>query len=133
MINDNNTRHSYAVLDIEALADREAYAKFAALDPRPAELRWVFKKVCSASVLTFSVTEDGLFEFGYLDAYADADDKVVITKLFNRLRELPSHHVITWGGLSHDLPVLRTGADVHEVLLPPQLITMLVVTGVSSI
>ena len=122
MTNDNNTRRYYAILDIEVLNDREAYATYASLDPRPAELRWPFRKVCSASVLTFSASEDGLFEFGHMDSYADADEKVVITKLFNRLRELPAHQLVTWGGLSHDLPILRMGAAAHEILLPQQLV-----------
>ena len=113
MTNDNNARLSFAVLDIEVLNDREAYATYAALDPRAAELRWPFRKVCSASVLTFSVN-DGLFEFGHLDSYASADEKEVITKLFNRLRELPGYQVVTWGGLSHDLPILRMAAATHR-------------------
>lgn len=122
MINDNNARRSFAVLDIEVLNDREAYATYASLDPRASELRWPFRKVCSVSVLTFSITEEGLFEFGHMDSFVDADEKVVITKLFNRLRELPKHQVVTWGGLSHDLPILRMGAAVFEILLPQQLI-----------
>lgn len=122
MTNDNIARRSFAVLDIEVLNDRTAYATYAALDPRAAELRWPFKKVCSASVLTFSITEDGLFEFGHMDSFADVDEKVVITKLFNRLRELPQYQVVTWSGLSHDLPILRMGAADYEILLPPQLV-----------
>jgi len=122
VINDNNTRLSFAVIDIEVLNDRETYATYAKLDPRAAELRWPFRKVCSASVLTFSITEDGLFEFGHIDSFADGDEKVVITKLFNRLRELPKYQVVTWGGLSHDLPILRMGAAVHEILLPQQFV-----------
>ena len=122
MTNDNTVRLSFAVLDIEVLNDRELYATYAALDPRAAELRWPFRKVCSASVLTFSVTENGLFEFGHLDSYAGADEKEVITKLFNRLRELPNYQVVTWGGLSHDLPILRMAAAVSEIQLPVQLV-----------
>ena len=122
MNNDNNARQSFAVLDIEVLNDLETYATYAALDPRAAELRWPFRKVCSASVLTFSVTEGGLFEFGHMNSYAGADEKDIITKLFNRLRELPNHQVVTWGGLSHDLPILRMGAAVLEILLPSQLV-----------
>ena len=122
MINDNNARQSFAVLNIEVLNDRASYATYASLDPRAAELRWPFRRVCSASVLTFSITGDGLFEFGHMDSHADADEKVVSTKLFNRLRELPKYQIITWGGLSHDLPILRMGAAVHEILLPQQLI-----------
>jgi hypothetical protein len=122
MSNDNNTGRSFAVLDIEVLNDREAYAKYAKLDPRAADLRWPFRKVCSASVLTFTITSDGLFEFGHLANFASSDEKEVLIKLFNRLRELPGYQLVTWGGLSHDLPILRMGAAVHEVLLPPQLV-----------
>ena len=122
MTNDNNTGCSYAVLDIEVLNDRESYAKYARLDPRAADLRWPFRKVCSASVLTFTITPDGLFEFGHLVSFASADEKEVLVKLFNRLRELPGYQLVTWGGLSHDLPILRMGAALHEVLLPPQLV-----------
>ncbi len=122
MTNDNTARRSFAVLDIEVLNDREAYATYVALDPRAAELRWPFRRVCSASLLTFTIDEGGLFQFGHMTSYADADEKVVITKLFNRLRELPDHQVVTWGGLSHDLPILRMGAARHEILLPQQMV-----------
>ena len=122
MTNDNTRRRLFAVLDIEVLQDRAAYVKYAALDPRAAELRWPFKKVCSASLLTFSVDESGLFEFGHLDSFCGADEKEVLTKLFRRIRELPEHQVVTWGGLSHDLPILRMGAAACELLLPQQLV-----------
>ena len=122
MTNDNDKLRSFAVLDIEVLQDRAAYAKYAALDPRAAELRWPFKKVCSASVLTFSISEDGLFEFGHLGSFASADEKEVLIKLFNRIKELPQYKLVTYGGLSHDLPILRMGACLHEILLPQQLV-----------
>ena len=122
MTNDNTRRRLFAVLDIEVLQDRAAYAKYAALDPRAAELRWPFKKVCSASVLTFSISEDGLFEFGHLGSFASADEKEVLIKLFNRIKELPQYKLVTYGGLSHDLPILRMGACLHEILLPQQLV-----------
>ena len=122
MTNDNNAHQSFAVLDIEVLNDLETHGTYARLDPRAAELRWPFRKVCSASVLTFSVNGDGLFEFGHLNSYSGSDEKEVITSLFNRLRELPGYTVVTWSGLSHDLPILRMGAAVHEIVLPPQLV-----------
>ena len=122
MTNDNTRHRRFAVLDIEVLTDREAFSKYASLGMPKAELRWPFKKVCSASVLTFSVDEFGLFEFGHLDSFCGADEKEVLTKLFRRLRELPEHQLITYGGLSHDLPILRMGAALHEILLPQQLV-----------
>lgn len=122
MTNDNTARRSFAVLDVEVLNDRKAYATYAALDPRAAELRWPFRRVCSASLLTFTITECGLFEFGHMNSYTGVDEKVVITSLFNRLRELPDYQVVTWSGLSHDLPILRMSAAIHEIVLPQQLV-----------
>jgi hypothetical protein len=122
MTNDNTDHRSFAVLDIEVLTDKKAYSIYAALDPRAAPSRWPFSRVCSASLLTCTITEDGFFEFGHMDSFADADEKVVLTKLLNRLRELPGYQVVTWAGLSHDCPILRLGAAVHEIVLPQQLV-----------
>ncbi len=69
MTNDNTRRRLFAVLDIEVISDREAFSKYASLGMPKAELRWPFKTVCSASVLTFSADEFGLFEFGHLDSF----------------------------------------------------------------
>lgn len=57
-----------------------------------------------------------------MDSYTNADEKVLITRLFNRLRELPDYQVVTWSGLSDDLPILRMSAAIHEIVLPQQLV-----------
>jgi glutamate-1-semialdehyde aminotransferase len=113
---------SFAVLDIETLNLMEGYAAYRQMDPRHAELRWPFKKACAASVLTFSVDEHGMFEFGKLHSFASADEKILLRELFTLFHELPEHVCVTWGGLAHDLLILRMGAARHQLRLPRQLV-----------
>lgn len=121
--NDNRpVRRSYAVLDIETQDDHLRYHLYSRLDPRPAKLRWPFKLVCSAALLTFSVDEDGRFEAGQLDSWADDDEGAVLRAVFDRLHLLPDHQLVTWAGISHDLVITRMSAMEHGLRLPRQLV-----------
>lgn len=115
-------RKTFAVLDIETLNTMEEYAAYRQMDPRFAELRWPFKKACAASVLTFSIDEEGLFSFGKLHSFASANEKQLLGQLFTLLHEHPDHTLVTWAGLSHDLLILRMGAARHQLRLPRQLV-----------
>lgn len=121
--NDNHGRtQHFAVLDIEMLYRQDAFQAYLKIDPNPANaLRYPFRSTCAAALLTFSVT-DGLLEFGHLDSWAEDDEPALLKALFDRLRMLPNHKVVTWGGLSMDLPVLRIGAARHQLRLPRQLV-----------
>ena len=121
--NDNRggTQH-FAVLDIEMLYRLDAFEVYRRLDPNPARaLRYPFRSTCAAALLTFSVT-DGIFEFGHLDSWAGDDEPALLRALFDRLHMLPDARLVTWGGLSMDLPMLRIGAARHHLRLPRQLI-----------
>lgn len=120
-INDNR-REWFAVLDIEMLNLTDAFAAYEKLDPRAARLRWPFRSACAAALLTFSVSEEGEFEFGHLDSWVGDDEAALLRALFNRLKMLPDHRVCTWGGLSADLPILRLSAMEHGLCLPDQLV-----------
>lgn len=121
--NDNRPRRrSYAVLDVELLNATQEYAVYQKLDPRACSLRWPFRRVCAAALLTFSVDEDGLFEFGHLDSYVGDDEATLLRALFDRLQMLSDYQLVTWGGLSCDLLVLRMSAMEHALRLPRQLI-----------
>lgn len=121
-INDNDGSRSFAILDLEFLALHELYGKYARLDPREASLRWPFKSVCAAALLTVTVTAEGLLEVGRLDAWSGDDEGALVRALFNRLDELPQHTVVTWSGLHADLPALRIAAMQHHLRLPHQLV-----------
>lgn len=121
--NDNRRdRRSYAVLDVELLNANDEYAAYKKQDPRPAELRWPFRRVCAAALMTFTVTEDGQFEFGHFESWSEGGEAVILRALFLRLRMLPDYQLITWGGLSCDLLVIRLGACEHGLRLPRQLV-----------
>jgi hypothetical protein len=120
-INDNRpVRRSYAVLDIETLDDHERYSSYCRLDPRPAKLRWPFKRICAAALLTFSVDEDGRFEAGHLDSWSGDDEAALLRALFGRLQLLPDHQLVTWAGISHDLVIIRMSAMEYGLRLPRQ-------------
>jgi hypothetical protein len=105
-INDNRpTRRSYAVVDIETLDDLDAYDTYRKLDPRPADLRWPFKRVCAAALLTFSVDDEGRYESGHLDSWAGDDEAALLRALFNKFHLLMDHQLVSWSGISHDLVV----------------------------
>ena len=116
------TRRYYAVVDIETLDDLEAFDKYERLDPRPAHLRWPFKHVCAAALLTFSVDEEGRFESGHLDSWAGDDEAALLGALFTKLRLMDDYQLVTWSGISHDLVVMRMSAMEHGLRLPRQLV-----------
>lgn len=122
-INDNRpNRRSYAVVDVETLDDLEAYDTYRKLDPRPANLRWPFKRVCAAALLTFSVDEDGRYESGHLDSWAGNDEGALLGALFTKLHMMADHQLVTWSGIAHDLVVMRMSAMEHGLRLPRQLV-----------
>lgn len=113
---------SYAVLDVELLNANDEYAAYKKQDPRPADLRWPFRRVCAAALMTFTITENGEFEFGHFESWSKGGEAVILRSLFLRLRMLPDYQLVTWGGLSCDLLVIRMGACEHGLRLPKQLV-----------
>lgn len=121
--NDNRPiRRSYAVVDIETLDDLEGFDKYEKLDPRPANLRWPFKHVCAAALLTFSVDDEGRYESGHLESWAGNDEAALLGALFTKLRLTEDCQLVTWSGISHDLVVMRMSAMEHGLRLPRQLV-----------
>lgn len=120
--NDNRHSRTYAILDIETLFLLDDYARYQKLDSRAAEIRWPFKSVCAAALLTFTVDAEGIFSFGGMHAWAGDDESQIVRQLFDKLRMTPDATIVTWGGLNLDLPVLRLAAMRHHLRLPPQLV-----------
>jgi DNA polymerase elongation subunit (family B) len=122
MTNNNHQSRKYAVLDVEVLNAMEEYAAYRRIDPRAAELRWPFRRVCAVSLMTFSINENDHFQFGTFESFAGPDEHELLKKLFRLLQELPDYKLVTYGGQSFDLCVIRMGACEHQLALPPQLI-----------
>lgn len=108
------------VLDLEFLPDEKLYARYVKLDPRPARIRWPFKRVVAATVMTLSV-EHGLLQVEHFKTFTGSDEGRLVSLLFAYLNERNSYRLVTWGGLNTDIPVLRIAAMEHGLKLPVQL------------
>ena len=110
----------FIVLDVETLNDTRLYHRYFTRDPRPAPLRWPFRRVIAASVMSI-VVENGVWQVDAFQSFAAEDDRTVITSLFKWIIERPDHRVVTWGGASEDLPLFKTAAMEYGLTLPRQL------------
>lgn len=110
----------YLVLDIEFIDSEELYAKYRRIDPRPAERRWPFRKVVAVSVMTLAIDGVCLEPTGF-KSFSGPDEPRLLNELFAYMREHGDHRLVSWAGLSCDVPILRIAAMASGTKLPPQL------------
>jgi hypothetical protein len=123
----------FIFIDVEALWDPELHKAYFAIDPKGASKtdqkgkirhRIACKRVIAAAAFDLEVLEDGAIAIDGLrswDEYGYGDEHSVVTQLFDHLRARPDSHVVTWGGLAAELPLLNLAAIGHLLTLPPQL------------
>lgn len=111
----------FLVLDLEFVDDEILYAKYLKIDPRPAERRWPLRKTVAVSVMTLNIDGVCLEPTGF-KSFSGPDEGRLLTELFTFMREHGDHRLVTWGGCSADVPILRSGAMANGLKLPPQLI-----------
>lgn len=110
----------YIVLDCETLNDTRLYDRYRTRDPRPAPLRWPFRRVVSASVMAITV-EHGIWQVDAFRSFVGGDDRNVVARLFSWMIERPDHRLVTWSGAAEDLNVFKTAAMEFGLTLPRQL------------
>ncbi len=110
----------HIILDVEFLGDRQLYHRYRMADPRPAKLRWPFRRVVSASVMAVRI-DQGVWQVEDFRSFSGADDRLVVRALFDWILERPTHGLTTYGGASEDLPILKTASMEYGFTLPPQL------------
>lgn len=119
--NDNESGNGqFIVLDCEFLYDRPLYERYRRADPDPAGCRWPMRRVVAASVMALEVS-GGQLTVTAFQSFSGAKEDRVLLKLFAFLAERPRHRLVTWAGVSADIPVLRIGAMEHGLKLPMQL------------
>lgn len=123
----------FTFIDIESLWDPQLHEAYLAIDPNAADRtdrngnvrhRIACKRVIAAAAFDLEVLGDGAITIGGLrawDEYGYGDEQEVVTRLFEHLCERPDTHVVTWGGLAAELPLLNLAAIEHHLTLPPQL------------
>jgi hypothetical protein len=122
-------------IDVEALRDEKLHEAYLAIDRNAADKtdcnghvrhRIACKRVIAAAAFDLEVLSGGAIAIGGLrawDEYGYGDEQEVVARLFEHLRERPDTHVVTWGGLAAELPLLNLAAIEHRLTLPPQLQT----------
>lgn len=123
----------FTFIDLESLWDEHLHEDYRAIDPKGASKtdrkgklrhRIGCKRVIAAAAFDLEVLEDGAISIEGLrswDEHDYGDEQEVVTKLFDHLRARPNSHVVTWGGLAAELPLLNLAAVGHLLTLPPQL------------
>lgn len=114
------------VCDLEFIFDHEGHAAYLDAEGEGAEkkLRWVFHRVVAAAwmVMRFDPGSDvPNIEEAQTIARDDADERGIVSALFDAMTRYPDAIVTTWGGEFKDLPVLRRCAGEFGLQLPNQL------------
>ena len=119
--NDNHINTGqFIILDCEFKYDLPIYERYRRADPRPAKCRWPMQRVVSASVMEVEVS-GGQMTVTAFKSWSGKDEAQLLMNLFKFLAERPWARLVTWGGISTDVPVLRIGAMEHGLKLPAQL------------
>ena len=119
--NDNHPNTGqFIILDCEFLFDLPIYERYRRADPRPAKCRWPMQRVVSASVMEVEVS-GGQMTVTSFKSWSGKDEGQLLMHLFKFIAERPWAKIVSWGGISADVPVLRLGAMEHGLKLPAQL------------
>lgn len=120
-------------IDIEAVWDESLHKAYLEIDPAEADKRdkagrvrhrLPCKRVIAAAAFDVDITEGGAVSIEGLQTWSEreyGDEREVVVKLFEHLRARPQHHMVTWGGLAAEVPLLNFAAVEHLLVLPPQL------------
>lgn len=116
-----------AIADFEFAYDRGAHGGYRVAEGADAEtsIRWPFHRIACASwmILRFDPgAEVPVVEEITTLAHDEADEKEIVARLFGSLELHADVPLVTWGGESKDLAVLRRVASEAGLLLPPQLL-----------
>lgn len=110
----------FVIFDLEYLADRQLFDRYARADPKPASCRWPFRRVIALSAMSVSVN-GGVWEVDDFRSFINPIERDNIRAFFDWMRERPLHRAVTWSGAAEDLNILKTAALEFGFTLPPQL------------
>ncbi len=123
----------FTFIDTESLWDLDLHKAYLAIDPDEAlkkgrdgkiRRRLPCKRVIAAAAFDVEIGEGGAVSIEGLKSWTEhdfGDEREVVVQLFEHLRARPQHHVVTWGGLAAEVPLLNLASIGHMLVLPPQL------------
>jgi len=123
----------FTFIDVESVWDEYLHEAYREIDPTGAGVmqrdgkhrhRLPCKRVIAAAAFDLLVEASGAISVGGLRSWIECDygsDREIAIELFKHIRDRPQHHVVTWGGLAAEVPLLNFAAMEHQLVLPPQL------------
>ncbi len=118
--------HTIIVADFEYAYDRDRHHAYRVAEGASAEptIRWPFHRIAAASwiVLRF-VAGEPLPEIGepIVLTAETMSEAAIASAFFDALRAEPDAKLVTWGGETKDLAVLRQVAMIQDLVLPTQI------------
>lgn len=114
------------VADFEYAWDRDRYDAYRIAEGASAEptIRWPFHRIAAASwiVLRFVAGETvPEIEAPIVLTVESMSEATIVSAFFDALRADPDGQLVTWGGETKDLAVLRQVAMMQDLVLPSQL------------
>lgn len=123
----------FIFIDVEAVWDELLHEAYREIDPKGAAKqkrndtilhRIPCKRIIAAAAFSIEIGESGAVSIDGLKSWTKHEhggEREVVIQLLEHLRGRPQHHVVTWGGLAAEVPLLNFAAIEHLLLLPPQL------------
>jgi len=120
-------------IDTESEWDEHLHEEYRSIDPVGAgkherggakRHRHATRRIYAAAALHLSIANDGKIDPLGIRLWTEQDrgcEKGVVDALFHCLRMRSRAKVVTYGGLSAELPLLNLAAMQHNLVLPPQL------------
>ena len=115
---------SYIAFDLEFRTDEALFEMHRQIDPKSSRKAVAIKTVTAAAALEFTIGTSGEIAIGTLASWTLADwpdEGALVEQALDFIRRRPQHKVLTFGGVSVDIPVVVLAAMRHGIALPRQL------------
>ena len=117
---------SYIAFDLEFRTDEALFEMHRQIDPKSSRKAVAVKTVTAAAALEFTIGAAGEIVIGTLTSWTLAewpDEGALVEQALDFIRRRPQHRVLTFGGVSVDIPVAVLAAMRHGIALPAQMQT----------
>jgi hypothetical protein len=123
----------FTFIDVEALWCEHLHEDYRLVAPKEVAARektgkkthrLPCKRIVAAAALDIELAESGATSISGLTSWTEhdhGDEVAVVEGLFAHLRGEPLTHIVTYGGLAAELPLLNLAAMEHGLVLPRQL------------
>jgi len=114
----------FLIIDTESAWDEHLHEAYRAVDRKVKHHRLASRRIFAASAFDITLSSSGIVSVNGLTSWTErdhGDDAAIAAALFDHIRFRPDHRVVTWSGLSQEVPLLALTAMQAGLTFPPQL------------